>query len=60
MSNDQKLFDMMSNCEAQYIGFGDVVEYIQSITSDKKMRDVKNIKPIYNKYMSYCIDNDLI
>lgn len=48
---------MLQNFEAQYTGLIDATNYINSINSEYKP---KEIKEVFNKYMQYCINNDLI
>lgn len=54
MTNE--LFEHLSNCEAQYLSFADVVEYIASIGK----YNISDIDSTYKEYMQYCIANDLI
>ena len=52
---DKIIWRELANHEEQYGDGSDTIEALKSygITA-------KQIKPIYNKYMSYCVDNDLI
>ena len=52
-----KIWDMLQNFEAQYTGLIDATNYINSINSEYKP---KEIKKVFNKYMQYCINNNLI
>ena len=52
---DKIIWRELANHEEQYSDGSDTIEALKSygITA-------KQIKPVYNKYMDYCIDNDLI
>tara|TARA_R100000541_G_scaffold40998_1_gene48460 strand:- start:16 stop:399 length:384 start_codon:yes stop_codon:yes gene_type:complete len=52
---DKIIWRELQNHEEQYADGSDTIDKLKSygITAEQ-------IKPVYNKYMDYCIDNDLI
>jgi hypothetical protein len=52
-----KIWDHLQNYEAQYTSLTDVINYIKMFMPKT---DDKNIEFVYGKYMTHCINNNLI
>ena len=57
-----KIWDHLQNYEAQYVDFDDLKVLITMAMPDRLRKDPKDndLKFVYGKYMTHCINNNLI